>query len=109
MTKSEAQKLFSAYFDGLEAIYDYFDVDKFDVHNYELQRSYDNWKVIGQRNDDQLHWRIPTDIEDAEGTFQGQIHGIFRKEFHTLVFIPSNSGDAGYAFLFDNDKEIKSD
>lgn len=108
MTKDEAEKLFSTYFGSLEAIYNYFGVKRFDTHNYEFQLSNDNWKIVGYHNH-QLHWSIPTDIKDAEGTYQAEIHGIFGKEFHTLVFVPSSTGDAGFALIFDNDKEIKDD
>lgn len=103
--KEDVENMFSAYFHGLKSIYNYFGVKKFDTYDYELTRETCNWKISQFEN--KLHWEIPTDIEDPEGTYSAEIHGIFRKEFHTLIFVPSGTGHAGFALIFDNDQEIK--
>ena len=107
MNKSQAETMFDAYFAGARAIYQYFGVpDNFAVYDYELQRNHASWGVL----DHQLHWELP-DEEPLdgfyEGTYVGDIKGIHRKEHHTLVFIPSDTGHAGYAYIFDNALEDK--
>jgi hypothetical protein len=105
MTKDEVQKMFKAYFDGLEAIYAYFEVKKIDVCNYELQLNEDNWAVVEEFGYDKVHWAIPDGL--TEGTYVGDVHGLFRKEYYTLIFSPSSTGDAGFAHIFDNENELK--
>lgn len=111
MTKDEVQKMFSAYFQGRKAIYDYFGVEGIETYNYELQWQASNWMLVGFKENgyggDKLHWAIPTDIEEPEGTYQFLVHGVFRKEYHTLIFGPSSTGDAGFAMIFDNEKELR--
>jgi hypothetical protein len=113
MEKAAAQEMFKAYFDGLQAIYAYFGVKGFASYDYELQLMEDNWALEGLPISEEnflrpmptLHHSIPDD--QPEGTYQSPIHGIFRTPHFTLVFSPSGMGGAGFAHIFDNDKEIK--
>lgn len=103
-TKPDLDNLFSSYFQIQEAIYDYFGVGSFATYDYELRQNASNWHI--DRNN-RLHWEIPLDVKDAEGTYQGRIIAIHRKEFHTLIFTPSDTGEAGFAYIFDNEQELK--
>ena len=104
MTKKEVAKMFEIFFNGQDSIYTYFKVKEFDTWNYELQMNPENWKVVGNPPRT-LHHLIPEGEED--GTYQGEIEGIFRKKWHTLVFVRSCTGDSGFAYILDNDQEIK--
>lgn len=99
-SKGDGEKTFDNFFQARDNLYQFFEVPKnFDIHNYEVQRMRDTWKV----SNGTIHWVIPEDMD--EGTFTSEVHGLFRKDYHTLVFAPAKTGDAGFALIMDNDKE----
>lgn len=100
-SKEEQHSLFIAILEGYQTIYEYFGVKKFATYDYELQLSDQNWAI----QHGTLHYEIPEKLD--EGTYQSTIHGVHRKDHFTLIFTPSDTGSAGYAHIFDNDKEVK--
>jgi hypothetical protein len=104
MDKAEAQVIFDAYFQGEKAIYSHFGVEDFATWDYELQRNYETWAVVGES----VYWELPEDEDkDGEAVYNGELRAIYRKEHFTLIFTPSCTGHAGFALIFDNTLETK--
>lgn len=92
--KEDIKKMFSAYFDGLKTITDYFGVEDFNPEYYEISCEEDT------------EWKIKDGFIFMYGDKKGsKIHGLYRKEFHTLVLF-EQWGEC-YAMIFDNDQEIR--
>lgn len=95
MTKKEdIQKMFSAYFDGLKTITDYFGVgDDFNPDEFDIT------------DETTFEWKIKDDVLYMFNDKVGEVHGVYRREFHTLVL--SEDFGSCYAMVLDNDLEIK--
>ena len=112
-TKTEIEKVFDGYFSGIEAIYQYFGVERFATYDYCLGRVKNTTWAIGGRGPgviDTVYWELPDedcDAEYPEAMYSSRIDGIFRGKSFTLIFSPSGMGGSGNAHIFDNDKEVK--